>query len=334
MDVPRHISIANFLDDDSDRAPAGPCAERHLLYGSAFLRAEDFSIRNESNAIRGYTPNFQLALTYRGVFDWNVGRGRTLVDSNQILFIAGDQTFVEHQPIASIGHSCILLTPKTEALAELLAMAANEGATLKTDAAIPASQNVRMLLQQWLRLRRGAEASTLQLDELAVATFREAMRIVPHNRAYPSPLIARAKELLHELVSEPLSLQQLATTLGVTPAYLTQTFSRAEGMPLYRYQLHLRLARAMVELPSVEDITALALELGFSSHSHFTTAFKAFAKQTPSDFRSAFRCRTVSLSRSGGSIYTPEKSHRMRRRADLPKPPHSGGAPLNAQEAG
>ena len=42
----------------------------------------------------------------------------------------------------------------------------------------------------------------------------------------------------------------------------------------------------------VADITTLALDLGFSSHSHFTTAFKAFARQTPSAFRSTFRSRS------------------------------------------
>ncbi|MGQ0661886.1 helix-turn-helix transcriptional regulator [Sphingosinicella sp.] len=294
----------DFRADDSELDPTSPAAgaprtERRELHSSEMLSAEDFSIRNERNAITGYTPNLQLALPYRGLFDWNVGRGRTLVDANQLLLIAGDQTFVEHQPVAALGHSCIILTPQKEALAELMALSAKSGEQVYTDIAIPASRNIRMLLQQWLRLRRGDQTSALELDELAVATFREALRIVPSNRAYPALLVARAKELLHELVSEPLSLQQLADALGVSPAYLTQTFSRAEGVPLYRYQLHLRLARAMVELPGVEDITALALDLGFSSHSHFTTAFKAFARQTPSDFRQAFRPRTVSLAGAG-----------------------------------
>jgi AraC family transcriptional regulator len=57
-------------------------------------------------------------------------------------------------------------------------------------------------------------------------------------------------------------------------------------VPLYRYQMRLRLNRALVELPHCNDITGLALELGFSSHSHFTAVFgKAFGL-TPSDYRS------------------------------------------------
>jgi len=62
-------------------------------------------------------------------------------------------------------------------------------------------------------------------------------------------------------------------------------------VPLYRYQLRLRLARALDLLPRVDDLTALGLELGFSSHSHFTTAFRQLYGQSPSAFRTAARGR-------------------------------------------
>ena len=45
-------------------------------------------------------------------------------------------------------------------------------------------------------------------------------------------------------------------------------------MPLYRYHLRLRLARALDLVAGREDLSGLAQDLGFSSHSHFTAAFK------------------------------------------------------------
>lgn len=278
-------------------SPAGiPRTHRQTLHISRMVQAEDFSIRDEGT-IRGHTPEFQLALPYRGLFSWDIGRGRTLLDANQFLFIGGNQDFVEHQPIRAVGHASIIFTPTREILSELLAWADREESPMQLDVATPVSEHLRILLQYWLALRPDAPGNSLRLDELTVATFREAMRIAPRNRPMPSPLVARTKELLHELVGEPLSLQRLADTLDVSPVYLTQTFSRSEGIPLYRYQLHLRLARAMVELPACDDITALALDLGFSSHSHFTTAFKAFTRQTPSAFRSMFRSRSYGVIR-------------------------------------
>lgn len=68
----------------------------------------------------------------------------------------------------------------------------------------------------------------------------------------------------------PIGLTELASQLAVSPAYLSDAFRRAEGIPLVRYQLRLRLIRALAELPRTDDLAQLALALGFSSHSHFT----------------------------------------------------------------
>ena len=79
--------------------------------------------------------------------------------------------------------------------------------------------------------------------------------------------------------------------MGVSPVYLTQEFSRAEGVPLYKYQIQLRLSRALVELPNCANIAALALDLGFSSHSHFGAAFRRAFAMTPAEFRAGARHR-------------------------------------------
>jgi AraC-like DNA-binding protein len=46
----------------------------------------------------------------------------------------------------------------------------------------------------------------------------------------------------------------------------------------------LGLARALAELPHADDLTALALDLGFSSHSHFSAVFRRTFGLTPSRF--------------------------------------------------
>ncbi len=73
-----------------------------------------------------------------------------------------------------------------------------------------------------------------------------------------------------------------ADAVGATPTYLTDVFARLEGVSLCRYITQLRLARALVELQS-------ALDLGFSSHSHFTLAFRRSFGCTLSHFRSTTR---------------------------------------------
>jgi AraC-like DNA-binding protein len=66
-------------------------------------------------------------------------------------------------------------------------------------------------------------------------------------------------------------------------------FQQVEGLPLYRYQLRLRLARALHLLGRYEDLSRLGLHLGFSSHSHFTAAFRQLYGHTPADFRRSIK---------------------------------------------
>ena len=90
------------------------------------------------------------------------------------------------------------------------------------------------------------------------------------------------------LASDPgrrWTLADIAAEVGGSPVYLTQVFQQVEGLPLYRYQLRLRLARALSLLAQYDDLTALSLELGFSSHSHFSAAFRETYGRSPSEFR-------------------------------------------------
>jgi AraC-like DNA-binding protein len=86
-------------------------------------------------------------------------------------------------------------------------------------------------------------------------------------------------------------LADIAGDVGVSPVYLTQVFQQVEGLPLYRYQVQLRLARALDLLADHFDLSGLALDLGFSSYSHFSTAFKRAHGQTPFEFQRSARGR-------------------------------------------
>ena len=99
-------------------------------------------------------------------------------------------------------------------------------------------------------------------------------------------LVDRAKLLASDLTRR-WTLAEIASEVGGSPIYLTQAFKQVEGMPLYRYHLRLRLARALDLIADCEDVAALALDLGFSSHSHFSAAFRQAYGRTPSEFREA-----------------------------------------------
>ena len=98
-------------------------------------------------------------------------------------------------------------------------------------------------------------------------------------------LVDRVKVLLAGDLSRRWTLAEIASEIGGSAVYLTQVFQQVEGMPLYRYHLRLRLARALDLLAQRADLSGLAQDLGFSSHSHFSAAFKQAYGVTPAGFR-------------------------------------------------
>ena len=70
-------------------------------------------------------------------------------------------------------------------------------------------------------------------------------------------MIGRPKLVLASDIGRRWTLAEIAGTVGVSPVYLTQVFQKVEGVPLYRYQLRLRLARLHPELTDLPSARAL-----------------------------------------------------------------------------
>ncbi len=81
--------------------------------------------------------------------------------------------------------------------------------------------------------------------------------------------------VLHRRYTEPVPLREIAADLGVSPCFLCRVFRRETGATIHGYLSSLRLTRALELLDGRrgENLSMLALDLGFASHSHFTRAF-------------------------------------------------------------
>jgi len=123
-------------------------------------------------------------------------------------------------------------------------------------------------------------ALTLVHRSLGARTAHSAGATVGRQR-----LVDRVKLVLMNDLARRWTLAEIGAELRCSPVYLTQVFQQVEGVPLYRYQLRLRLARALDLVAQYDDLTALSLELGFSSHSHFSAAFREAYGRSPSEFR-------------------------------------------------
>ena len=84
------------------------------------------------------------------------------------------------------------------------------------------------------------------------------------------------------------SVARLAKIANLSPFHLCHVFRQMVGTSIYDYVLHERLAHSLdAVLDGGDDLTAIALDAGFASHSHFTARFRGFFGCTPTALRRA-----------------------------------------------
>lgn len=236
-----------------------------------------------------------LVFPYRGVYVRHVGRHESVAEGNQVVFFNKGEDYrishpVEGDACLSVGvaeHWLEELTPKDEM------RDSNALAFRRQRRRIDARTQALVATLRYSLDRQVAE--TLEAETLTLTLIRRALGERTSHAARASvgrqKLVDRAKLLLSSDPARRWTLSEIGASTGVSPVYLTQVFQQVEGLPLYRYQLRLRLARALDLLGRYEDLTTLSLDLGFSSHSHFSSAFRQAYGRTPAEFQRSVRLR-------------------------------------------
>ena len=86
--------------------------------------------------------------------------------------------------------------------------------------------------------------------------------------------VDRVVMILRRNLAEPPTLEEIGREAACSPFYLSRTFSRETGMTIPQYLRKLRIERAAELLKSGQyNVTEAALEVGYSSLSHFSQAF-------------------------------------------------------------
>jgi AraC-like DNA-binding protein len=231
-----------------------------------------------------------LVFPYRGAYVRHLGRDEAVAEASQVLFFNTYEGYQVSHPVKG-GDACLDVQIEEHLLRELAPKSLlREGAALafreqrmRID---PRAQALVALIRH--SLREGI-AEPLEAESLTLTLVRRALRPRAPSARAPSitrqRLVDRVKLLLTSDLSRRWTLADIAAEIRGSPVYLTQVFQQVEGLPLYRYQLNLRLTRALDLLGEYDDLSALSLELGFSSHSHFTAAFQRTYGRSPSEFR-------------------------------------------------
>jgi len=237
-----------------------------------------------------------LVFPYRGVFVRHVGRSDSVGEANQLLFFSRGEGYQISHPVPG-GDACLSIAIAESWLREL----APHGQL--ADGVQVAFRRLRRRIDSRAQalvalirygLRTGG-VETLEAETLVLTLARRALgertSHAPRGSSGRQKLVDRAKLVLSSDLGRRWTLADIASEIRVSPVYLTQVFQQVEGLPLYRYQLRLRLARALHLLGRYEDLSHLSFDLGFSSHSHFTSAFRQLYGRTPAEFRRSIHAR-------------------------------------------
>ena len=286
------------------------------LFAAPGLRIREFRCEESSRAPgrEEAAATDELALPRRGLFVRHRGRREEVADPGRCLFFARGEPYRVSHP-ASGGDLCTVISFSSE-----------EGGMRRRPLArdvAPTAPGIELLHRRLLRAFGDGDGERLALEESAHALLSALVAALEPASGDSAESVdalggesdARARRRAHacavqHLVAarfrERLALRELAAIAGCSPYHLCRAFRSEVGLPIHRYQTRLRLRAALEALlGGADDLTALALELGFSDHAHFTRSFRREFGRAPSACRTRVQARELrelsKIVQAGGS---------------------------------
>ena len=103
---------------------------------------------------------------------------------------------------------------------------------------------------------------------------------------FDSRMVGRIKDHIDAHLHHYIPLADLARLFGMSPSHFAKKFRNSTGLSLQRFVNRRRLQASMTLLRAdSKKLSQIALDLGFSSQSHFTRLFSELTGFTPASFR-------------------------------------------------
>jgi AraC family transcriptional regulator len=151
-------------------------------------------------------------------------------------------------------------------------------------------------------------ASALAIEGLVFELLAHVVRLGERDSGVRLPRwLGRAKDLIHGMYPERLSLCSIAEHVGVHPAHLAKTFRKHYRCSVGEYLRRVRIETAIQLLENAESsIAEVGCSVGFYDQSHFTHAFKRHTGVTPAHFRADWarnaRTKSILFSKKSGML--------------------------------
>ncbi len=269
---------------------------RRLAFHSRTLRVEDWQCHGENTAPgREETAGaYQIVVTRRGAYLRHSGRDQVLADPGTVVFYEPHRGYRVSHP-AGDSDSCTVFEIPAHGIRELLA--SFDGKAGDPELPLFPVSHVRidsgaLLLSHAILRAAHAGGDGLAVEETALGFVGKVLA-----RAYragaPSEVgvgarecAERIREVMVTRFRERLTLDVIAGAVQSSPFRVCRLFRAATGTTIHRHLLRVRLHHAADRIfQSRDQLSRIAYESGFTSHSHFTGAFGREFGVTPSAAR-------------------------------------------------
>jgi AraC family transcriptional regulator len=297
-----------MISDPLDSNPSIPESQLTFrpLYDSAIVNIHNYCCRacRSGPAAEEYSCIDNIVLMRHGAFCKHFGRKSVTADVNQAVFFSRGSTYRVSHP-TDCGDRGTIFIPSPHILNDIIReidpSIDDRPGRLFPFVTGPCDTVVFWQYHALVQRLEGTDPDLLEplwADMMAlqiIATVLEAafaQHGLPRKRGRNgtdsdyADRVEGVKTYLTSRLYERFTLDDVACAVHTSPFHLIRVFRRRTGVTIHRYLTRLRLRASLERLSDgANDLTALALDLGFSSHSHFTDAFHREFNRTPSEVR-------------------------------------------------
>lgn len=250
-----------------------------------------------------HSDRHSIAFVRQGAFKFHRGADEHMIDSfTAVLFAEGDRFSVSHP--CNCGDECIEIWFSNDLRLEARSSVNRYATRSKLEersAVLPIHGGIRTEAMMLATRIERQEPDPLEIEERLLKLLEAVSRLEEagsgngaaarrRNRNRALAQVETVKEMLLSDLGRLWTLNELAADVGASPFHLTRLMREFTGMTLHQYLNRQRLAAAHhAVLSGADNLALLAFDVGFSSHSHFTAAFKKEYGVTPSRLRRSLR---------------------------------------------
>ncbi|WP_289135042.1 bifunctional transcriptional activator/DNA repair enzyme AdaA [uncultured Brevibacillus sp.] len=140
---------------------------------------------------------------------------------------------------------------------------------------VPKKENIRIF------------ANTAEPESIGLRPCKRCQPHLQHWRPADEELANRVEQLIDKCYQEPLTLQEIASRLFVSPYYLQRSFTRLKLCSPTQYLSQKRVDAAKELLTeTTSSVTDIAMQVGFRTSAYFAQVFHKVTGQTPTQYRS------------------------------------------------